>query len=136
MLVKTSIGCFATEAEAIQALEEKLKPKERPRSKLLFLLTMPHVGSWNGKWTGEGDVYAIVRSVKCYPNCTEGDYLYSWGDGWVANVEVRRVTTVEANKYLKKSKGFSGYDWMVDSILNYGEILNSAERKKRMDASN
>ena len=26
-MVKTSIGCFATEAEVIQALEEKLKPK-------------------------------------------------------------------------------------------------------------
>ena len=31
---------------------------------------------------------------------------------------------------LKKSVGFSGYDWMIDSILLYGQILNSNEIKE------
>jgi hypothetical protein len=115
---------------AIEALEEKLKPKEKPKSKLLFLLTMPSIGSWNGKWTGEGQIYARARNVKQHTDCKEGNYHYSWGDGWGANIEVKKVTVVEANKYIKKSVGFCGYDWMIDSILLYGQILNSNEIKE------
>ncbi len=130
VMIETSIGNFNTEAEAIKAFEEKIKPKERPKSKLLFILTMPNVGSWNGKWTGENRVYARVRNAKQSPNCKEDNYYYSFGDGWGANVEVRKVTVIEANKYIKKSVGFSGYDWMIDSILGYGQILNSTEIKE------
>jgi len=129
-MIKTSIGNFNTETEAIKAFEENVKSKEKPKSKLLFILTMPNVGSWNGKWTGEDRVYAKVRNAKQYPNCKEDSYYYSFGDGWGANVEVRKVTIVEANKYIKKSVGFSGYDWMIDSILECGQILNTVERKQ------
>lgn len=129
-MIKTSIGNFNTETEAIKAFEEKIKPKEKPKSKLLFILTMPNVGSWNGKWTGEDRVYARERNAKQYPNCKEDNYYYSFGDGWGANVEVRKVTVVEANKYIKKSVGFCGYDWMINSILLYGQILNSNEIKE------
>lgn len=129
-MIKTSIGNFDTETEAIKAFEEKIKPKEKPKSKLLFILTMPNVGSWNGKWTGADRAYARVRNAKQYPNCKEDNYYYSFGDGWGANVEVKKVTVVEANKYIKKSVGFSGYDWMIDSILLYGQILNSKERQE------
>ena len=118
------------ETEAIKAFEEKLNSKEKPKSKLLFILTMPNVGSWNGKWTGEGRVYARARNAKQYPDCKEGSYYYSWGDGWGANVEVRKVTVAEANKYIKKSVGFSSYDWMIDSILECGQILNTNERNE------
>lgn len=131
-MIKTSIGNFNTETEAIKAFEEKIKPKEKPKSKLLFILTMPNVGSWNGKWTGADRVYARVRNAKQYPNCKEDNYYYSFGDGWGANVEVKKVTVVEANKYTKKSVGFSGYDWMIDSILLYGQILNSKERQEHL----
>ena len=129
-MIKTSIGNFNTETEAIKAFEEKIKPKERLKSKLLFILTMPNVGSWNGKWTGSDRVYARARNAKQYPNCKEDDYYYSWNDGWGANVEVRKVTVAEANKYIKKSAGFYSYDWMIDSILECGQILNTAERKE------
>lgn len=129
-MVKTSIGEFETEQEAIEAFEEKLKPKPKPKSKLLFILTMPGVNSWNGKWTGEDRTYAREKSAKQYPSVKEGNYDYSFGDGWIANVEVRRVTVVESNKYIKKSSGFAGYDWMIDSILKYGKIMNSQETAK------
>ncbi len=36
----------------------------------------------------------------------------------------------EANKYIKKSVGFSSYDWMIDSILECGQILNTNERNE------
>ena len=120
------------EKEVIKAFEEKLKSKEKPKSKLLFILTMPNVGSWNGKWTGEGRVYARARNAKQYPDCKEGSYHYSWGDGWGANVEVRKVTVAEANKYIKKTAGFCGYDWMIDSIIECGQILNTSEKKKNI----
>ena len=120
--------------DLLDYLEEKLKSKEKPKSKLLFILTMPNVGSWNGKWTGEGRVYARVRNAKQYPDCKEGSYHYSWGDGWGANVEVRKVTVAEANKYIKKSVGFSSYDWMIDSILECGQILNTNERNEILKA--
>jgi hypothetical protein len=129
-MIKTSIGNFSTEKEAIQAFEEKVKPKEKPKSKLLFILTMPNIGSWNGEWTGADRVYARVRNAKNYHWCKEGNYYYSWGDGWGANVEVRKVTVAEANKYIKKTAGFCGYDWMIDSIIECGQILNTNERNE------
>lgn len=30
---------------------------------IAFVLTMPGKGSWNGKWTGEGNLYAIVKNI-------------------------------------------------------------------------
>jgi hypothetical protein len=34
---------------------------------------------------------------------------------------------------LGKSDGFSGYDWMVDSILDYGKIMATHEIKKYLE---
>lgn len=122
-MIETKIGCFETPEEAIAALEKAVVvKKEEPISKLLFILTMPNVGSWNGKWTGEDIVYAKTKNVKLHPTCEEGNYYYSWDDGWGVKIEVKRVTVKEANKYLKKSNGFCGYDWMIDSILTHGKI--------------
>ena len=93
---------------------------------LVFELSMPGVASWNGKWSGEKDCYAVVRSlknkelVKRIVEC--GSYSYRWDDGWSAMVTVKVVTSVEANKIRKKSKGFCGYDWMVDSIIKHQKI--------------
>lgn len=131
-MVMTSIGNFDTEKEALKAFEEmKCKTeKEKPKSKLLFVLTMPNVGSWNGKWTSESVVHAISKNAKDLPDCKEDNYYYSFGDGWGASVELKKVTAKEASTFMKKSKGFCGYDWMVDSILLYGEILNSQQIKE------
>jgi len=101
---------------------------------MAFILTMPNVGSWNGKWTGESNLYARVFNFtnrygtskaakdKAHSILAEGNYHYNFGDGWSANVEVKAVSASEATKIRKESKGFCGYDWMIDSILQDGNI--------------
>ena len=94
-----------------------------------FELSMPGVASWNGKWSGEKNMYVIVRSFgKKAPKI--GYYGYSFGDGWRAAVTVREVTSAAARKLRKDSAGFCGYDWMVDSIISHGKILNDSQRKE------
>ena len=101
--------------------------------KICFELSMPNRASWNGRWSGEADLYARVRdfvrsrdemelakSILAKPN-----YSYDFGDGWRANVSVRAVTSPEARKIERRSRGFSGYDWMIDSIINHLEIKYS-----------
>lgn len=98
-----------------------------------FELTMPNVGSWNGKWTGEGEKYFIIKSVsnKFFKDNIEklldGEKLYnSWyynfGDGWGANVRMEIIDATIARHRRKVSKGFCGYGWMVDSIIKRGKI--------------
>lgn len=47
----------------------------------------------------------------------KGGYIYDFKDGWVASVSIRQVDSKEATKLRRKSKGFRGYDWMIDSII-------------------
>lgn len=97
---------------------------------MCFTLSMPSNNAWNGKWTGEGNVYAIVRGTgrtKKYKEemqaiLDKGYFTYSFGDGWTAGITVTEVSAAEAKKIQKKSQGFCGYDWMVDSIIMHGEI--------------
>lgn len=98
---------------------------------LCFELSMPGVASWNGKWSGEGSYYAIVKNLgksqEAEKNAKEilskGYFTYHWTDGWSAGVKVRAVDAREAAKARKKSRGFWGYDWMVDSIISDQEII-------------
>lgn len=91
---------------------------------VVFKLSMPNVGSWNNKWTGEGRCYARIRTDKQVPKDVIGQsFLYNFGDGWTACVEVEKVTNNVAKAIMKKSVGFSGYDWMIDSIIKYKEIF-------------
>lgn len=95
-----------------------------------FFLNMPNVASWNGRWSGEGKCYAIVKnfgtSKKAVARCEEiiknGGYSYNFGDDWCARVDVEAVDSAEARRIRKRSSGFCGYNWMVDSILLHGEI--------------
>jgi hypothetical protein len=95
-----------------------------------FFLSMPACPSWNGRWSGEGRKYVIVKrfttakgGLMAAKILAEGSYWYSWSDGWGANIEVQQVDGLAAGKLRKESDGFSGYDWMVDSIVSYGRIL-------------
>ena len=89
-----------------------------------FILTMPGVGSWNGKWSGEGDLYAIVRSFReDYAEKLVGSYSYRWNDGWAAMVEAKLVAGKECRAIRKQSRGFCGYGWMIESIISHGRIL-------------
>ena len=96
---------------------------------LCFRLSMPKNNSWNGRWTGEGKHYNIIRHVK--ESETEmaktvlecGKFSHDFGDGWVAAVHVQTVNCSDAEKLRELSDGFSGYDWMIDSIMDNGEIV-------------
>jgi hypothetical protein len=124
---------------------------------LSFELTMPKVGSWNGKWTSAEKKHFIIKSVhndvadkimdgaKSYP-LYEGilvrtlvgetplrkEYYYDFGDGWTAGVRVELIDAKEGNKRRKQSCGFAGYDWMVASIFQFDDILNDRQRKERL----
>jgi hypothetical protein len=116
-----------------------------------FELTMPNVGSWNGKWTGADRKYFIVKTVseKYFKSNIEklfdlnntqsrsreykwNSWYYNFGDGWGASVEINLINSTEGKKRRKLSKGFSGYDWMVDSIMRYGSILTESQIKERI----
>ena len=96
---------------------------------LAFTLTMPTAGSWNGKWSGAEFLHARTRT---FPNSKASrdrvskligkSFSYHWTDGWSALVEVREVDRAEAARLRRKSRGFAGYDWMIDSILANGRI--------------
>lgn len=107
---------------------------------LQFRLTMPNVNTWNGKWTGEGNQYIMFRTLKnedakiLQLHTNRGreknnlllisgiDYSYDFGDGWRANVEVKIITNTQKYQLQKVSKGFCGYEWMIDSILTHSKI--------------
>jgi hypothetical protein len=92
-----------------------------------FELSMPTIGSWNGRWTGEGRLYVRVREIgKHHPleaQIIGNKFHYRWDDGWSACVSVERVDSKTAAKLRKNTCGFYGYDWMIDSILRNGKIL-------------
>jgi len=97
---------------------------------LSFTLSMPNVGSWNGKWTGVNNLYARVfnfgrgkkANEKAQGILDKGYYHYNFGDGWSAGVTVKQVDAKEAGKIRRGSQGFCGYDWMITSIRNNGKI--------------
>lgn len=103
---------------------------------LSFELSMPNVGSWNGKWSGEGRLYAIIKTFsnskkqtdKAKAILKENYYYYSFGDGWSAGIHVRKVDLPEARKLRRKTQGFCGYDWMVNSIISHGGIMTQEQR--------
>lgn len=92
-----------------------------------FELSMPNVNSWNGRWSGEGGCYAILKTfrgkkqeAKAAELCAKRSHYYNFGDGWGASVGVREVDAVEARRLRKASVGFCGYDWMVENIIRWG----------------
>ena len=90
---------------------------------VVFELSMPNRGSWNGAWGGDGRVYARVKRNSDVPKEFVGkNYFYFWDDGWTAEVNVSYVDSKTAAKIRRTSCGFYGYDWMINSIIKYGEI--------------
>ena len=91
---------------------------------IIFTLSMPNRGSWNGRWSGENRVYARIFHNNDVPKDIIGKDFYSnWDDGCCARVSVTKVDSKEAAKIRKKSAGFCGYDWMIRSIIKNGEII-------------
>lgn len=98
-----------------------------------FTLSMPNVGSWNGKWSGSDKKYFRVfkmndTEIKHLLQDTDTRYwYYDFGDGWGAGI---MANIVPSGQKLPKSDGFCGYDWMIDSIIKYDDIYNSKQIKK------
>lgn len=90
---------------------------------IVFTLSMPNRNTWNGKWTGDGRVFARTRYEREVPKEVVGkSFIHCWDDGWTACVTVEKMNCREATKLMKKSEGFCGYDWMIESIIRFGEI--------------
>lgn len=91
-----------------------------------FTLSMPNRSSYNGRWGGEDRIYCIIKNIRSKKWAErilkESSYYYNFGDGWGASVSVEAIDAAQSRKLRKKSNGFSGYDWMVRSILMDGEI--------------
>lgn len=95
---------------------------------IVFELTMPNKGSWNGKWSQEGRCFARCFTERSVPKeYWDKDFYYHWNDGWTACVSTRRISSNEAKKIRKASRGFCGYDWMIKSIIKYGMIQYEKE---------
>ena len=92
------------------------------RKRVEFTLSMPYVNSWNGKWSGTERNYTIIRFIK-QSRINELNIPTSWrydfGDGWGACVT---ACILSVGERAKKSDGFCGYDWMVDSICRHNQI--------------
>lgn len=96
---------------------------------IVFELTMPNVGSWNGKWTGANRMYIRTRREREVPkDYWNKSFFYRWGDGWTARVSTTRIPAAEARKLERKSSGFAGYDWMIKSIIKHGMIKWTEEK--------
>lgn len=93
---------------------------------IAFQLSTPSCASWDGKWSGEGQKYVLTATTRIKQGfkkiVEKGYYSYSFGDGRVVGITVTEVTSKQAVKLRRESDGFCGYDWMVNSILKYGEI--------------
>lgn len=87
---------------------------------LCFELSLSHAG---------GDYFAINRTIcgtasiaRAQEILNKGLFSYRFENGLLAAVRVRRVGIDEAKKIRKQSKGFRGYDWMIDSIIDHMTI--------------
>ncbi len=100
---------------------------------IAFELSMPSNNAWNGKWSGAGNLYVHVDSIRSKAVVdrvlADTGYYYNFGDGWGAHVSVREVDAAMARKLRKASKGFCGYDWMIEQIKEHGHILQLNEQR-------
>lgn len=104
---------------------------------LAFHLSMPNCASWNGRWSGDGRKYVIVKTFRGKKATEKAKkirdteyYHYSWPDGWGAGITVKEVDSSQAAKLRRESQGFGGYDWMVCTICDYGQPMADHELKE------
>ena len=93
-----------------------------------FVLRMRNTPTWNGSWSGAGRLYAKrvnVPKARAEELLKEGSFWWSWSDGWSCAVDVVKPSPAEARAMAKNTRGFCGYEWMIKSIILYGQILDS-----------
>jgi len=86
---------------------------------LLFELIYP-----TSRWPGDGEKYLATKSVgRKKEEELDGKYFqYVFSDGYRARIRVEKMTAAEAREQMRKSKGFCNYEWMIESIIEHGEI--------------
>ncbi len=93
---------------------------------LSFTLSMPNVASGDGKWSGQDRLYVKIHNlgskVRAKEILDKGYFHYDFGDGWSAGVTVKEVDGRESRRLRRKTDGFCGYDWMVNSIITHMKI--------------
>ena len=100
-----------------------------------FTLSMPNRGSWNGRWSGEETLYARVVNLNekvAERVLAHSSHYYNFGDGWGASVAVKVIDGKEARRVRRLTKGFCGYDWMIDSIIADGTIYGPTRPKPEL----
>ena len=132
----TTMACFQ---EMCNILDEKLLKLETGtetnntrlsdgKAYLAFELSMPSNNSWNSKWTGEDKKYIITRQIddpEAAVIYNHAPYWHDFQNNWIAQVDITRITNLEAEQLEELSDGFCGYDWMIDSIIKHGRIKPS-----------
>lgn len=84
-----------------------------------FELTMPNVGSWNGKWTGAENKYYVIEKISDrYLNSKEyfktllergwDSWYYNFGDGWGQMSGLKSLMPPKPKKERKCQKGLLG----------------------------
>lgn len=93
---------------------------------VVFSLSMPHCGSWNGRWSSENRKHLLFQRMpdKLAAELNGKSWDYHWNDGWCALIDARIVSGEESRKLRRQNAGFCGYEWMVESILAFGRIVN------------
>lgn len=115
--IKT-VEAFEFNGKIYKTRELALKAKTKGASKVIFELTMPNVGSWNGNWTGANKKYTVeLKLPKDKLHLIGQSFYYNFGDGWGANVSCRLKGTE------KPTNIFCGYEWMVRSIIKNDKII-------------
>jgi len=128
-----------TENIIVNGIEYAPLKQSKPRViRVCYELTMPTAGSWNGKWSGSEHKHYLVKdfSPKYFENHKDkilGTWYYSWNDGWSACISTEVVDGRESARRKKISRGFCGYEWMIDSILKIGKILTSDDLRKYLE---
>ena len=102
-----------------------------------FRLSMPSAASWDGRWSGSGRRYAVIRTMtaqlasRLLNGADSASWTYSFNDGWVAQVTAREISK---GQRVEKSDGFCGYDWMVESILTDG-VIRAPQPRQQSEAT-
>lgn len=96
-----------------------------------FELKMANIGSWNGRWSGEGSRYVKVinlskSQIESILGEKESDsFHHRWDDGWSLNIYVTIIDSKKKRELSKHFKnGFCGYEWMISNIINHQSTYN------------
>lgn len=86
--------------------------------KIQFRLKFPFAkhfeGEWPRCWREIDDMDTALRLIN------ENPYTYNFGNGWFALIEAAFLS--DSGAFYIKNDHFHGYEWAIDSIIEYGEI--------------